>query len=524
MGMSRFRQVPQAALAIAALAVAVRLLTFLTQAIIAREFGASSLSDAYFAAESVILLLTDLIVVGFTMAFIPAFAKQRAARDEGEARKFANSFGLFSIAVSLALAALVALASPFLAWAIAPGFHGRTRELTVQLLRVMSLSIASLGLTADLTGLLRSDRQFIVPELAQVGYGAALLGAALFLTDELGVMALAWGTVLASFVRLALQLPSAARRGLARPSGGLDWAAAWRAAKLLPPLLIAHSGLRIALILDWTAASGLPEGSVAALNLASRVALLPVGILAIPLRRAMLPALSQQAAEGQLQRMGETVVSALRMLLFAAVPICAGLTALGAPLIRLLFERGAFAPSATLATSQALACYALGIPAIAGTFLLNGAYFALGDPLTPVKVNALSWAANLALNLILSPHLGINSIALATAASSTATFMALLYILRKKLGALDLGPLFGSLAKTVPTAAFMGAFLLGLPRLLSAVSIPPEFDPQALGVGAAILGGGLAYLAGAMAFKMEELITLAGALAGFFKPRRTIRW
>ncbi len=521
--MSRFRQVPQAALAIAALAVAVRLLTFLTQAIIAQEFGASAPSDAYFAAESVVLLLADLIVAGFSMAFIPLFAQRRAARGDREARRFAHSFGLLSIAVSLALAALVALASPLLARVIAPGFHGQARELTVQLLRVMSLSIASLGLTAHLTGLLQSDKQFIVPELAQVGYGATLLGAALFLTDEVGVMALAWGTVLASLVRLALQLPSAASRGLARPGGGLDWAGAWRAAKLLVPLLVAHSGLRIALMLDWTAASVLPEGSVAALNLASRVALLPVGILAIPLRRAMLPTLSQQAAEGQLQKMGETVASALRMLLFAAVPICAALMALGAPLIRLLFERGAFVPAATLATSQALACYALGIPAIAGTFLLNGAYFALGDPLTPVKVNAAGWAVNLALNLILSPHLGINGIALATAASSTATSVALVYILRKKLGALDVRPLLGSLVKMISASALMGALLLALPRLLSALPVPARFDPQALGMGVAILGGGLAYLAGAMALKMEELTALAAAVAGLLKPWRTIR-
>jgi len=219
--------------------------------------------------------------------------------------------------------------------------------------------------------------------------------------------------------------------------------------------------------------------------------------------------------------MGETVASALRMLLFAAVPICAALMALGAPLIRLLFERGAFVPAATLATSQALACYALGIPAIAGTFLLNG--FALGDPVTPVKVNAAGWAANLALNLILSPHLGINGIALATAASSTATSVALVYILRKKLGSLDVRPLLSSLAKMISASALMGALLLALPRLLSAIPIPARFDPQALGVGIAVLGGGLAYLAGATALKMEELTALAAAVAGLLKPWRTIR-
>ncbi len=522
--MSRFRQVPQAALAIAALAVAVRLLTFLTQAIIAKKFGASSLSDAYFAAESVILLLTDLIVVGFTMVFIPVFAKQRVAQGEHGARRFVGSFGLFSIAVSLALAALVAAASPLLARIVAPGFHGQTQELTIQLLRVMSMSIAFLGLTADLTGLLRSDRQFIVPELAQVGYGAALLGAALFLTDKLGVMALAWGTVLASFIRLAVQLPSAVNRRSIKPSGELDWAATKRAAKLLAPLLIAHSGLRVTLILDWIVASGLPEGSVAALNLASRLALLPVGILAIPLRRAMLPTLSQHAAKGQLQRIGEAVVSALRVLLFAVVPICAGSIALRVPLIRLLFERGAFVHSATLITSQALAFYALGIPAIAGIFFLNGVYFSLGDPLTPMKVNVASWAINLVLNLALSRYLGPNGIALATAASSTATFISLLYILkREKLNSLDLRSLFGSLARMFPAAASMGVLLLGLLRLLNAVPILTRFDPQALEMGIAILGGGLTYLAGAMAFGMEELTTLAAAVAGFFKPERAIQ-
>lgn len=517
---SRLRQVSGATLALVVTGTSGRIITSLTQMVIAHEFGVSIFSDAYFATQSIPELFADLIAVSFSMIFIPMFAEYRITQGEDEAWKFASSFILLSAIVSLFLASIVAVCSPFLISVIAPGFHRPTRQIAIKLLRIMALSIILLGLKAGTRGLLHSHREFIVPELARIAYNCVLFGVAWILSNRFGVSVLAWGIVFAAIIQLTIQFLGAAKQGILKLGWVLDHPGTRKAAKQLVPFLIAISGMRIVFFLDMMVASGLSEGNIAALNYAIRISLLPIGIFVLPLRTVIFPTLSDLAAQTRLQRLAETTLSGLRVLLFIIIPACVGLTALRVPLIRLLFERGAFDSLATLSTSEALSCYAAGVPAMAGIFFLGSVYFSLGDPLTVVKLNVVNWCTNLLLNLILSRYLGHNGIALATAISATFTMILMTYFLKKdKLKSLGVGPLLNSACKIAFASVLMGFLLMTVPDRLNDVLIRLQLEYQFLQVTILILVGASAYLIGALLLRIDELVMLTAAFSRLFRVR-----
>lgn len=507
---SRLQTVSGATLALIVTGTLTRLITSLTQIVIAREFGLSVLSDAYFATENVPELFMGFVVVGLSMVFIPVFTGYRVTRGEDEAWRFASSFFFLSAFVSFIFALIAAVGAPLLVSVIAPGFHGLARQTAVKLVRIMSLSIVFFGLDAGIRGLLQSHKEFIVPELARVVYNSVLFVFALTLGGGFGVSILAWGIVLGAALQLAIQFLGAVKRGVFKLVWVFGHPGVGQAAKQLVPFLIAISGVQITFVLDRMVASGLAEGSVTALTYANRIILLPVGLFALPLRTTLYPDLSALAARSQLHQLAETILWGLQVLLFLVIPSCVGLVVLSTPLIQLLFERGAFDSLATLATSKALIYYAAGVPSIATILLLNNVYLSLGNASSLAKLCFFNWLTNLSLSLLLSQYLGHCGIALGTSVSVTLTMILMIHFLkRRQLKAFDVKSLLSSVYKIASVSAVMGLQLALLVNMSNHISVQPLLHYQFLRVAILIFVGTLTYLIIGRWLKLDGLTMLS---------------
>jgi len=512
-GRSRLQRVSGATLALIVTGILTRIITLLTQVIIAREFGLSMFSDAYLATGSIPELFNGFAAISFSMVFIPMFTRYRAAGEEDEAWKFASSFFLLSALISIIFAVIAAAGAPLLVSLMAPGFHGLARQTAITLVRIMSLSIVFLGLGAGVRGLLQSHRKFIVPELAQVAYNSTLFAFALTLSSKFGVFVLAWGIVFGAVLQLTIQVLGALKQGVLKLVWAFDRAGTKEAAKQLLPFLIVVSGVQISFMLDRMMASGLPEGSVAVLDYASRIILLPVGLFAIPLRTTLYPDLSALAARRQLRELGETTLAGLKVLLFIVIPASVGLVVLRIPLTQLFFERGTFDRLATLATSKALIYYASGVPAIAMISVLNNVYLSLGNALSLIsKLNIFNWLTNLLLSLILSHYLGHYGIALGTSMSVTLTMILMIYFLKQRhLKSLNVKSLLNSVYRIAFVSAIMGFLLMLLLDMSNHVLVQLPLYYQFLRVAILILIGASTYLIVGRWLKLGELMTLTTA-------------
>jgi putative peptidoglycan lipid II flippase len=245
---------------------------------------------------------------------------------------------------------------------------------------------------------------------------------------------------------------------------------------------------------DVIIATLLPAGTASILYYADRLNQLPLGVIGVAVGTALLPSLSRAVATG-----GDAPGILNRAIVYALVltlPAALALVAIGAPIVEVLFRRGAFDAAAVTLTAQALAAYAAGLPAFVLLKVLGPGFFARGDTAMPVRVGLWCIGLNLALNVVLMGPMQHMGPPLASSLSNWANVVVLAAILaRRGHLAIDRALLLG-VARMLAAGGVMVAVLLGLERLAYA---PLAGDPLWRWAGlAALVGGGmLAYGAAA---------------------------
>lgn len=112
--------------------------------VFAHYFGNSDAADVFKAALRIPNFLQNLFGEGVLSAsFIPVYANLLARDDKEEARKTAGAVAALLTLCTSILVLLGVVAAPWLIEAIAPGFHGEKRELTVLLVRILFPAQAS---------------------------------------------------------------------------------------------------------------------------------------------------------------------------------------------------------------------------------------------------------------------------------------------------------------------------------------------------------------------------------------------
>jgi len=179
------------------------------------------------------------------------------------------------------------------------------------------------------------------------------------------------------------------------------------------------------------AARFLPQGSVSWIYYADRLNQLPLGLIGIGVGTAILPLLSRQIGSGDAKAANDTQNRALELALFLALPAAIALLVSATPLIRGVFQHGAFTAADTLGCAATLAAFAPGVPAYVLIKVLTPGFYARGDTRTPVRIAFMAMLVNLVGNLTLVWPLGAVGIALSTAISAWVNVILLYAALRR---------------------------------------------------------------------------------------------
>jgi putative peptidoglycan lipid II flippase len=219
-------------------------------------------------------------------------------------------------------------------------------------------------------------------------------------------------------------------------------------------------------------ASGLVAGSLAAINYAWLLMLLPQGVFAQAVATAAFPTFSTQAAKGQRAEMRSTLAATVRAVLFLALPAAVGLIVLRVVLVELLFQRGAFGETSTQMVAWALAFFALGLPAHSVVEIVVRAFYAMHDTKTPVVVGMGAMVLNVVLSLVFirmfeaAGWMALGGLALSNSVATIVEMVVLLIIIHRRLGGLEDRRMASSLARFGLASAAMGAVVGALAWLL----------------------------------------------------------
>jgi putative peptidoglycan lipid II flippase len=207
---------------------------------------------------------------------------------------------------------------------------------------------------------------------------------------------------------------------------------------------------------------------VTLLNLATRLMELPIGVFAVAVTTVVFPLISRHAAVGAWDDLASAYRRGMRLILALNIPAAVGLALLASPIIRMLFQRGAFSANDTAAMAPVLAVFAIGLPFLSFVNLALRAFYARQDTRTPVRAAVLSFVVNLALSLALMEPAGTLGLAIAGTVSTGVQAWFLQSRLTRLQAGLSFHHLLGDTSRIVLAAAVMGAAVLGLQRLLPA--------------------------------------------------------
>ena len=447
-----------------------RVMGFGRDIVIAAALGTGPVAEAFVVAFSLPNMFRRFFAEGaFNMAFVPIFSKKLEGGDG--AKEFARDAftGLMAVTAVFTLIGIVGM--PLLVFAMASGFAEDQRfDLAVLYGRIAFPYIMLISLAALLSGVLNAAGRFVAAAAAPVILNVifiAAVGIGYLLdvppTQMLGlgidrIMGMRFGDM------LALSVPIG---GLAQL--GIVWIAAARAGfRLIPrrprltpelkrlaiiaaPAALAGGVVQVNLLVGRQVASFF-DGAVAWLNYADRLYQLPLGVVGIAIGVVLLPDLSRRLRAEDAEGGRHAFSRAGEISLALTLPAAVALIVVPIPIVRAMFERGAFGPDDSAATALAVAVYAMGLPAFVMQKVLQPLYFARHDTRSPFRYALVSLVVNAAVAIGLAPVIGF----LAAALGTTLSAWAMVWLLSR--GRRDMGEV----------ARFDDRFRARLPRIVMA--------------------------------------------------------
>jgi putative peptidoglycan lipid II flippase len=480
-------------------------------------FGAAGQINAFTVAYQVPNLIRALVAdAALSSAFVPVFSDLLEKGERRRAWRVASS--LFWLML-LGLSGLTALFIVIAPW-VMDVFRLPSAEhaLATGLARVMFPLVALLGVSGVVVGVLNSYDHFTVPAISPVFWNLAIIvglaigvPSATRLDTKLYVYA---GSILAAtFVQVFLPMPwlRGLDRGEERLRVVLDWRdpAVWRVFKLMVPVTLGLGLINVNALIDTFFASALidPKLAPTAIQKAFLVYMLPQGVFSVAVATVLFPTLSRLASRRDVAGFRDAVSNGLRQIAFLLVPAAVFSAVLAEPIIRLLYQRGAWHPSQTPVVADALAAFSAGLVFNGLMLLLNRAFFSLQSNWIPTIV-AL---ANLALNALLDLafyRFGVWGIPLSTAVVNVGGTFVLLVLLRRRLGRLEGGAIASSVARVVAASAAVAGVAWIVWHPLDAM-LGRSFPAQVASLGAALVAAVAAYLLACRVLRVPELRTLA---------------
>lgn len=409
-------------------------LRFLKSLLIARYYGTSGELDAYILSLAPFSLITGILIASLQSAIIPRYLELE--KTFGQAKAFAvfRTFGICLLTGVAGLGMLIFVGSPLLSEILGSRFTDSQRMLTTGLLR---LSIALLLLTICIESalcLFQSHRRFAMVSFSPLVNATLSIGY-LLVFHEQGVTALLYGLIFGMAGQLGVVLWGG-RQFIPPQYEPIvpNHPEVRRMFTAMVPLLLGASCGQVNLIIDQVMASRLPEGSLAALHYAAKLHQIFTQVFVVVVVQAVFPFLARQVADGEEKAIKKTFWMIAGRMLLVLVPISVGILFFGRPLVRLVFERGAFSAHSTATTTGAWVAYAVGLPIQAIRHLTVRLYNALQENHILLYVSAASIGVNILLNTLCMRIWGHIGIAVSTSGVYALSGAFLLYwLVRRRL-------------------------------------------------------------------------------------------
>jgi putative peptidoglycan lipid II flippase len=411
---------------------------FIRDVITASLLGTGAAMDALVIAMKLPSLLRRLLAEGaFNAAFVPMYAGLLAKEGKQSANSFAEEVLSVFVVCLMVIVVVVELLMSWLIPAFVPGFAATPErlELAIAYSRITFPFILFISLTALYSGILNSFDRFAAaaasPMAGNIFVIGFVMGMSVYVSDSgiliagaiagCGVVQLLWVLVPAykNGTALSLKVPRLTPR-------------VKQLLKRMAPVALGSGVHQFNVLIGTLIASILPVSGISYLYYAERLNQLPLSVIGTAMSTVLLPMLAKCIRAGRHDEAKAMQNQGVELSMLLTVPAMIGLVILAEPLVKMLYERGAFDAAAAQQTSYALMAYSIGLPAYVLTKIFDTSFYAQEDAVTPLKIAGVAVAVDIVLSVVLIGSMQHVGIALATAAAAWVNVILLAYVLNRR--------------------------------------------------------------------------------------------
>lgn len=384
--------------------------------VVADAFGTGSMLDAFLFAFLLPSFAINVLAGSFNAAVMPTYIRTRDNEGKAAADTLFSSLVVVGIVLLVVAAGVLAIVGPSVLTLLGSGFNEQTLAFSHTLFYYLLPVVVISGIGHLFSTVINAGERFVAVALIPSITPICTVIILLVLGNEWGIYSLAIGLVLGATIELLILIMSAARANVSivpRWNGmttELQAVISQYTPMLAGAFLMSSTGL-----VDQSMAAMLDSGSVATLNYANKVTAMILGVGAMALGSAVLPHFSRLVASEDWAELRHTFKTYSILIIFITLPITVLLFIFSEPIIKLLFERGAFTAQDTILVAQTQAYYVLQLPfyllGILGVRLIS----AIAKNEVLLKISAVNLVVNILGNYLFMQYFGVSGIALSTA-------------------------------------------------------------------------------------------------------------
>jgi len=459
------RQIGAATLLLSSSIVASLLLGFVRESVLAYQVGAGAAVDAYKAAFQIPDWINYLLAGGaLSVAFIPLYTRRLEEGEEAAERLLGTVLGTAGVAV-VVLTAILWWQTPRLVAIAFGGFDPETLALTSRLTRIVLPAQVFIVVGSILRGVLMAGGSFAAQAAAPLVYNLCIILGGLLLAPRMGVEGFSWGCLVgAALGPLLLPLFDVWRRGLRlRPRVRLGDRDFLEYVALAAPLTLGVTLLTVDEWYDRLVGNHLAEGTIALLFYARPLMQVPIRVVGQATATAAMPTFSRLFNDGELGPLNRLLLDTLRVALGVAVLAATAMAVLAEPLVRLIYQRGAFGPEDGVLVVAILRIMTWAVPAWVLQQIAVRSFYAREQMWSPMLLGSVVALLAIPLYVAFGREAGAEGLAAAGALAIWLNALATLGLARVWHGGPSFGPLLATLLRSGGIALVAGAAAAWIP-------------------------------------------------------------
>lgn len=448
--------------------------------LVANTFGTSPDYDAFTAANQLPEVFFTLIAGGaLAAAFIPVYTKYLTDESQKQAAHLANTIVTLVLAVLGTVCLIAATAAPWIARELlvpgsdmpGQGFTPEMQQLTAVIMRIILIQTTLFGISGVLSSILNAHQHFALPALAPIALDIGYLVGLFFFVPHMGIVGLAWGTVLGSVLHILIQVPALIKYRIGyRPRLAMQLQGVREIIVLMGPRVVTLGVIQLADLVIIRLASSLPVSSTSGYFYGYAFMQFPETLLGTAIAIVVFPTMAELFNAGDIEGLKRTAVNALRVIWFLTIPAAALMVLLGQPALSLIFDA-----AATAVIYSVLVIFSVRIVSEATNEIVARLFYARHNTRVPMFAYGGWLIVNAFFASLWVRTFGVRGLALASTIAFTFLAFMLYWLNRRELGDLGGRLLTVTAGRALVATAGMAGVIWALMRTIPITAVALRF-------------------------------------------------